>query len=130
MISDKVAAIVTGRDALDVPSAYDAMCRAARNLGRLGIAACAISAVDVALWDLHARLAGLPLAVAVGQVHDRVPVYGSGGFTSYDDRQLTDQLRGWVDAGASALLLQPLDDETDLPAFLARCAEVAGILRA
>jgi L-alanine-DL-glutamate epimerase-like enolase superfamily enzyme len=96
MISDKVAAIVTGRYALDVPSAYDAMCRAARNLGRLGIAACAISAVDVALWDLKARLLGVRLARLLGRARDTVPVYGSGGFTSYDDTQLAEQFGHWV----------------------------------
>ena len=59
------------------------MTRAVRNLGRPGVAAMAISAVDVALWDLKARLLELPLARLLGAVHDAVPVYGSGGFTSY-----------------------------------------------
>lgn len=59
---------------------------AVRNLGRPGLVAEAISAVDVALWDLHARLLGVPLTIALDAVHDATPVYGSGGFTSYDDR--------------------------------------------
>jgi len=96
LINDKLAAIVTGRDAMDVMGSYDAMSRAARNLGRLGIAACAISAVDVALWDLKARLLDLRLARLLGQVRDGVPIYGSGGFTSYDDAQLEDQFARWV----------------------------------
>ena len=45
----------------------------------------AISAVDIALWDLKARLLGCPLAGLLGRARDAVPVYGSGGFTSYDD---------------------------------------------
>ena len=68
------------------------MTRAVRNLGRPGVGAMAISAVDVALWDLKARLLGLPLATLLGAVHDAVPVYGSGGFTSYSIERLQHQL--------------------------------------
>jgi L-alanine-DL-glutamate epimerase-like enolase superfamily enzyme len=96
LINDKLSAVVCGRDAMEVTGAYDAMSRAARNLGRLGIAACAISAVDVALWDLKARLLDLRLARLLGPARDAVPVYGSGGFTSYDDAQLEDQFTHWV----------------------------------
>ena len=56
-----------------------------RNLGRPGVAASAISAVDIALWDLKARLLGLPLGDLLGRARAEVPVYGSGGFTTYDD---------------------------------------------
>jgi L-alanine-DL-glutamate epimerase-like enolase superfamily enzyme len=72
---------------------------AVRNLGKPGLAAAAISAVDVALWDLYARLLDLPLSVALGAAHDATPIYGSGGFTSYDDTTLADQLSGWVEQG-------------------------------
>jgi L-alanine-DL-glutamate epimerase-like enolase superfamily enzyme len=72
------------------------MQRAVRNLGRSGLAACAISAVDTALWDLKARLAGVPLALLLGRRRDRVPIYGSGGFTSYSDQRLGEQLSAWV----------------------------------
>jgi L-alanine-DL-glutamate epimerase-like enolase superfamily enzyme len=96
LIQDNLSPLVTGRDALDVPAAYDAMCRGARNIGRLGVAACAISAVDVALWDLKARLLDLRLARLLGRVHDVVPIYGSGGFTSYDEDQLRRQFGHWV----------------------------------
>ena len=72
------------------------MARAVRNIGRPGIAATAISAVDIALWDLKARLLGSTVAQLLGQARDGVPVYGSGGFTSYDDGQTREQLAGWV----------------------------------
>jgi L-alanine-DL-glutamate epimerase-like enolase superfamily enzyme len=81
---------------MDVAGAQDAMCRAVRNAGRPGIASCAISAVDLALWDLKARLLQLPLARLIGSVRDEVPVYGSGGFTTYHDTHLATQLSGWV----------------------------------
>jgi len=90
---------VRGRDATTPAASWAAMQHAVRNLGRPGLVAEAISAVDVALWDLHARLLDVPLTVAIGALHDGTPVYGSGGFTSYDDVQLTDQLTGWAAAG-------------------------------
>jgi L-alanine-DL-glutamate epimerase-like enolase superfamily enzyme len=73
------------------------MARSVRNIGRPGIAATAISAVDIALWDLKARLLGSSVAQLLGQARDSVPVYGSGGFTSYDDGQTCEQLSGWVE---------------------------------
>jgi L-alanine-DL-glutamate epimerase-like enolase superfamily enzyme len=97
VITDVLAPVVTGRSALDVPGACEAMIRAVRNIGRPGIAATAISAVDIALWDLKARLLGRPLAGLLGQARASVPIYGSGGFTSYDARQTRDQLAGWVE---------------------------------
>jgi L-alanine-DL-glutamate epimerase-like enolase superfamily enzyme len=96
LVRDVLAPVVAGRCALDVPGAYHAMSGAVRNLGRPGIAATAISAVDVALWDLKARLLGLRLARLLGVVRDEIPVYASGGFTSYDALRLTRQLGAWV----------------------------------
>jgi L-alanine-DL-glutamate epimerase-like enolase superfamily enzyme len=96
VIADVLAAVVIGRSALDVPGAAEAMARAVRNIGRPGIAATAISAVDIALWDLKARLLGSTVAQLLGQARDGVPVYGSGGFTSYNDGQTREQLAGWV----------------------------------
>ena len=58
-----------------------------------------MSAVDVGLWDLKAKLLGLPLVSLLGAVHDEVPVYGSGGFCSYADDELAGQLAGWVEDG-------------------------------
>jgi L-alanine-DL-glutamate epimerase-like enolase superfamily enzyme len=97
VITDVLAGVVTGRSALDVAGACEAMIRAVRNIGRPGIAATAISAVDIALWDLKARLLGCPLARLLGQARASVPIYGSGGFTSYDARQTRDQLAGWME---------------------------------
>jgi L-alanine-DL-glutamate epimerase-like enolase superfamily enzyme len=96
VIAEVLAGAVIGRSALDVPGAAEAMARAVRNIGRPGIAATAISAVDIALWDLKARLLGSSLVQLLGQARDGVPIYGSGGFTSYDDHQTRDQLAGWV----------------------------------
>jgi L-alanine-DL-glutamate epimerase-like enolase superfamily enzyme len=97
LINEKLAKLVRCGNAFDVRAGWEAMQRGLRNLGRAGLAASAISAVDVALWDLKAKLLDLPLASLLGRCRDAVPIYGSGGFTSYDDRELADQLRGWVE---------------------------------
>jgi L-alanine-DL-glutamate epimerase-like enolase superfamily enzyme len=75
------------------------MVRAVRNVGRPGVAATAVSAVDLALWDLKARVIGRPLWRLLGAHRDAVPIYGSGGFTTYSDAELTAQLGGWAAAG-------------------------------
>ncbi|GAA1626111.1 enolase C-terminal domain-like protein [Georgenia ruanii] len=98
VVRDVLADVVRGRDARDVPAAWAAMQQQLRNIGRPGIASCALSAVDVALWDLAARLLDVPLVRLLGRARDAVPVYGSGGFTTYDDATLRSQLGGWVHA--------------------------------
>ena len=92
-----LAKVVVGRPAFDPAGAAGQMRRAVRNIGRSGVAATALSAVDAAVWDLKARLLGLPLVSLLGQVRPAAPIYGSGGFTSYDDAQMTAQLSGWVE---------------------------------
>jgi L-alanine-DL-glutamate epimerase-like enolase superfamily enzyme len=97
VVSEALAGVVVGRGAFDIPGAAEAMARQVRNIGRPGIAAMAISAVDIALWDLKARLLGHPLTSLLGRAADRVAVYGSGGFTSYDDVRTRKQLTHWVE---------------------------------
>jgi L-alanine-DL-glutamate epimerase-like enolase superfamily enzyme len=99
VVENDLADVVVGVSALDVRAAQLAMRRKLRNAGYPGIGATAVSAVDVALWDLKAKLLGLPLVTLLGAVHEEVPVYGSGGFCSYTDEQLAHQLAGWVDEG-------------------------------
>jgi L-alanine-DL-glutamate epimerase-like enolase superfamily enzyme len=79
---------------------------AVRNAGRPGIAFCALSAVDLALWDLRARLLDVPLATVLPAAHHRVPLYGSGGFCSYSDERLAEQLGGWVDQGLAGVKMK------------------------
>ncbi|MGA9366424.1 MAG: enolase C-terminal domain-like protein [Steroidobacteraceae bacterium] len=97
LITDRLAQLAIGRDAMDPPAIWRAMQVAVRNLGREGVVATAISAVDVALWDLKALLLDRPLARLLGRYRESIPIYGSGGFTSYDERQLVRQLTGWVE---------------------------------
>ncbi len=106
VIRQTLSPIVTSGHELDVRQCWQQMMSAVRNVGLPGIAACAISAVDAALWDLMARQLGLPLAVALGAAHEHVPVYGSGGFTSYSERELTEQLADWVGEGLSSVKMK------------------------
>lgn len=99
LIASKLAGIVEGMPASAPRHAWAAMVRATRNLGRPGITSMAIAAVDLALWDLHARLHDTPLCTLLGAARDHVPVYGSGGFTTYTNDRLREQLAGWVDQG-------------------------------
>ena len=91
-----LAAALCGQDAFDIPHCHRLLVNQVRNMGRSGLAATAISALDASLWDLKAKLLDLPLAALLGRARETVPIYGSGGFTSYDDEQLTQQLSGWV----------------------------------
>jgi L-alanine-DL-glutamate epimerase-like enolase superfamily enzyme len=90
---------VEGRSPFDINALFSSMRKAQRNYGREGIAATALSAIDIALWDLKAKLLGKPLCSVLGQMRDGAPVYGSGGFTTYTDEQLRAQLGGWASEG-------------------------------
>ncbi len=88
------------RAALDIPGLHAAMLQQVRNDGSRGIASMAISALDVALWDLKAKLLGSSLVDLFGAVDASVAAYGSGGFTTYSNQQLAAQLSGWVGRGS------------------------------
>lgn len=106
LIRETLQEVVQGKDALGPDSIHMAMWHRIRNLGRPGICSMAISAVDCALWDLKARLLGIPLVKLLGPVREAATVYGSGGFTSYSDRQLADQLGRWAGEGMGAVKMK------------------------
>lgn len=98
-VREILADVIEDRDAMDIPGTWNAMNVAVRNLGRRGVAAMAISAVDNALWDLKAKLLAVPLLKLLGAARNAIRIYGSGGFTSYGNAQLKRQLSGWVEQG-------------------------------
>jgi L-alanine-DL-glutamate epimerase-like enolase superfamily enzyme len=98
--------LVLGKDAMAIEKRWNAMVRAVRNIGRPGIASHAIAAVDIALWDLKAHLLNVPLAVLLGGARRGIPVYGSGGFTSYSVEQIQKQFAGWVDQGITKVKMK------------------------
>ncbi|HYY75338.1 MAG TPA: enolase C-terminal domain-like protein [Gaiellaceae bacterium] len=126
LVDDELADLVEGADALALGQVWLALGARLRNAGRPGLGFCALSAVDVALWDLKARLLGLPLADLLGRAHDAVPVYGSGGFTSYDLPRLQAQLAGWVEEGIPRVKMKVGREPTEDPARLAAARQAVG----
>ena len=106
LIDDHLKKIVIGRDAMSIQSCWNAMVHSIRNLGRPGICSMAISAIDTALWDLKARLLNLPLVELFGRVRNSIPIYGSGGFTSYKIEKLCAQVREFVGQGMSMVKMK------------------------
>src|SRR5439155_25238181 len=86
----------------------------------------AICAVDIALWDLKARLLGVPLVDLVGPAQDGVPIYGSGGFTSYSLEHLQEQLAGWVEQGIGRLKMKTSREPDRDPARLDAARKAIG----
>jgi L-alanine-DL-glutamate epimerase-like enolase superfamily enzyme len=101
VIRAELSKIIEGQDPLAIEAVWNAMVRSVRNAGRSGIASCAISAVDIALWDLKSKLLDVPLVRLLGAARGRVAAYGSGGFTSYDDGRLARQLASWAQQGCA-----------------------------
>ncbi len=99
VIEDTLRPVVVGADPMQTGRIWNDMSAAVRNLGRSGVASMAISAVDVALWDLKGKIVEQPVCALLGMARDNVEVYGSGGFTSYDIPQLCNQLASWVRDG-------------------------------
>ena len=120
LVDDLLADVVEGEDA-GAPAAVWAVVGARlRNAGRPGMGFMAVSALDVALWDLKARLLELPLVDVLPRAHDAVPVYGSGGFCSYSLERLREQLGGWVAEGLARVKMkvgrEPSEDAARLDA--------------
>lgn len=125
LIVGTLASTVRGKDAMAPEAAWMAMQRTVRNLGREGLAASAISAVDAALYDLKARFLDVPLVQLLGSYRRIVPIYGSGGFTSYSDAELAQQLGGWVaDQGCKDVKMK-VGSEPDLDPHRVRVASRA-----
>jgi L-alanine-DL-glutamate epimerase-like enolase superfamily enzyme len=107
VVRSTLAPAIAGLRADDLPAAHARLERSVRNLGRGGVAGAALSAVDVALWDLRARLLGVPLVALLGRARQSVPVYGSGGFTTDDEATLARDVERWVgELGARAVKLK------------------------
>lgn len=126
LIDGTLAGVVAGADVLAPQATWLAMARALRNVGRSGPGAMALSAVDTALWDLEARALGLPLCDLLGAVRDDVPIYGSGGFTSYRLERLQEQLAGWVAQGIPRVKMKVGADPAADPARAYAAREAIG----
>jgi len=99
LVHELVAEVVQGRSVEELAHIWLDAGQQLRNAGRPGLAYCALSAVDLALWDLRARLLGVPLVSLLPASRDHLPIYGSGGFCSYPLARLEEQLGAWVAQG-------------------------------
>ncbi|HTX55948.1 MAG TPA: enolase C-terminal domain-like protein [Candidatus Acidoferrales bacterium] len=116
VIERELRDVLDGADALETAGRYAEMLSAVRNMGRDGIAAMAISAVDIALWDLRGKIYEVPVYALIGAARPSVPIYGSGGFTSYGVERLCAQLSDWVDAGIPRVKMKiGTDPNADIP---------------
>jgi L-alanine-DL-glutamate epimerase-like enolase superfamily enzyme len=83
-IDEVLSPIISSRDSNDIVGIWEAMFQESLLIGRRGVALRAISAIDIALWDLAAKRAGLPLAVMLGGTLKPIPAYASGGYYQPD----------------------------------------------
>jgi len=97
---------LNGQPPLDIRALYESMLEQVRNDGSRGIASMAISALDVALWDLKAKLLNCSVVDLLGRATPSVEAYGSGGFTTYSHEQLSKQLSGWAAEGLASVKMK------------------------
>ncbi len=98
-LETRLKPLLLGEDPLFVERLWERMYRADRGIKRQGIAAYALSALDIGLWDLVGKAAGLPLYKLWGAVTDRVPAYGSGGWPSYSPDDLIAEAQRYAAMG-------------------------------
>jgi L-alanine-DL-glutamate epimerase-like enolase superfamily enzyme len=126
LVSGQLARAVEERDPLDIPGAWAAMAGALRNAVPVGLTMYAVAAVDIALWDLKARLLGVSVSALLGRRREAVRIYGSGGFTSYSTGELCEQLSGWVAQGIAAVKMKVGRDTPADPGRVGAAREAIG----
>ena len=99
VIEADLKGLLIGQDPFNIEKLWNDMFWRVRGYGRKGVAFCALSAVDIGLWDLKAKALGLPLYKLLGPFTDSVPIYGSGGWTNHTQEELIAEMAGYVEQG-------------------------------
>ena len=99
LIEKNIAPRLIGKDPFETEVIWQDMFQYLRGVGRKGLMFCALSAVDIALWDLKGKIIDMPLYRLFGGNQTEIPVYGSGGWTSYDDDELVEEMKQIVASG-------------------------------
>ena len=103
----QVADNLLGEDPNDIGRLYVKLLWAGASVGRSGVAVQALAAIDVALWDLKARRAGLPLAKLIGAHRDSVRTYNtSGGFLNAPLEQVLENATAAREAGIGGIKIK------------------------
>ncbi len=105
-LKEMIAPKVIGRDATEVEGIWQALWKSTYWLGRGGIATWALSAVDIALWDIVGKRAGLPLHRLWGSCRSEVEVYGSGVWRGLDREAMLARAKHYTDQGLGAIKMQ------------------------
>lgn len=101
-IDKDVADLLMGENPLYRNKIWDKMWWALNWIGRKGIAVYALSAIDVALWDLAGKVQNTSLHMMLGPATDRVKAYASAGFLAYSADELVEEALRYVDRGFRA----------------------------
>ncbi|HLJ08467.1 MAG TPA: enolase C-terminal domain-like protein, partial [Acidimicrobiia bacterium] len=126
LIEGKLASVLLGQDPTNIAALWQAMRIQLRNEGYRGESMMAVSALDVALWDLKARLLGVPVVHLLNTAHEAVPIYGSGGFTSYPLERIAEQLGGWAGEGIGRVKMKVGRNQAEDPARLDAARKAIG----
>ncbi|NDK31855.1 L-talarate/galactarate dehydratase [Nesterenkonia haasae] len=103
----EVAENLLGEDPSDIAKVYDKLLWAGASVGRSGVATQALAAIDIALWDLKAKRAGLPLAKLLGSYRDSVRTYDtSGGFLHASIEEITERATASLAAGIAGIKIK------------------------
>lgn len=103
----EVAEGLIGEDPNDIAKVYDKLLWAGASAGRSGVATQALAAIDVALWDLKAKRAGLPLAKLLGAHRDSVRTYNtSGGFLNASLEEVQDRATRSLEEGIGGIKIK------------------------
>jgi L-alanine-DL-glutamate epimerase-like enolase superfamily enzyme len=126
MINHDLRAFLLGRDAASIDELYDALQWRIHYVGRGGIASFAISAIDIALWDLKGRAEGRPLWQMAGGAGSRVRAYRGGVDLNFPLERLLDSVRGYLAQGFDAVKIKV--GKPDLSEDVTRAEAVRALL--
>lgn len=97
---------ILGRSPIETESIYEEVFHYMRGVGRKGLAFCTYSAIDIALWDIKAQMLNLPLYKLLGGSRRELPIYASGGWTSYSKDELVGEALEMVRRGYKQIKLK------------------------
>jgi L-alanine-DL-glutamate epimerase-like enolase superfamily enzyme len=103
----EIAPALIGEDPSDIGRLWNKLVWAGASVGRSGLATQAIAAFDIALWDLKAKRAGLPLAKLLGAHRDSVRCYNtSGGFLHTPLEEVLDNATASMERGLGGIKIK------------------------